>query len=87
MAGGARAHAAACIPGGGARGAWPRSKRSTMTIGAPQQGHRRALSLKCSSAPASPVMTGTAMSGDSGAASSARARVSFAIRLALASRP
>jgi hypothetical protein len=61
--------------------------RSTMTIGAPQQGHRRALSLKCSSAPASQVMTGTAMSWDSGAASSSRARANFAIRVVLASRP
>ena len=87
MGGGAGAHGAGPMTGGGARGAWPRVKVSTITMGVPQQGHGRACSVKRSCATASAVVTGTAMSGDSGAASSSRARASFSMRVALASRP
>ena len=66
VGGGAGAHGACPMAGGGARGAWPRVKVSTITMGVPQQGHRRACSVKRSCATASPVVTGTARSGDSG---------------------
>jgi hypothetical protein len=80
--------AASLIAAGGARGAWPRRKVSMITRGAPQQGHGRALAVgRTGWSGLAWVRSGTAMSGESGTASSARARVRCATRVALAKRP